>query len=236
MLRSSSAAIPIQPAASSSPAALSSSGDSSDSSSGGKTYPQLVASIRNAALIGSQKVRRLRNTGQVPGVLYGVDEDQNVVKILVTVDEKAVSKEMRERGKSLESTIYELTLQSDGESGVTQKHLVTPRQLQVNPLTEKPISVNFLKYWPDTRMRIPIEFINADQCVDLRRGSFLVRVNRFVECVCHMEIPKSLVVDLAGVQKGDVLRLNCITFPPNVKPSRNVPPDFVLGVVRTAKG
>jgi ribosomal protein L25 (general stress protein Ctc) len=39
----------------------------------------------------------LRNTGKVPGVLYGVDEDQNVVKILVTVDEKAVSKEMRDR-------------------------------------------------------------------------------------------------------------------------------------------
>jgi len=51
-----------------------------------------------------------------------------------------------------------------------------------------------------------------------------------------MEIPKSLVLDLASAQKGDVLRLNRIAFPPNVKPSRNVPPDFVVGVIRTARG
>jgi len=198
-------------------------------------YPQLTAEVRSPVLVGSSKMRRLRESGLVPGVIYGVDEDQNVVKIMVTVDEKSVLTEMRVKGKSLESTIYELHVKS-GDSGVAQKHLVTPRQLQVNPITEKPISINFIKYWPGTRMRIPIEFVNADQCVDLRRGSFLVRVNKFVECVCDMDIPKSLVLDLASAQKGDVLRLNRIAFPPNVKPSRNVPPDFVVGVIRTARG
>jgi len=214
----------------------------SSSGSSSNTYPTLVAEIRDMKDAGSSKVRRLRQAGRVPGVIYGLDEDQNVVKIMVTMDEKSILGEMRSKGKSFESTIYELHVKEGGEeagaavTGRTQKHIVTPRQLQVNPLTEKPMSLNFIKYWPGTRMRIPIEFVNADQSVDLRRGSFLITVNKFVECICDMEIPKSLVVDLTGTVKGDVLKLNHIVFPQGVKPSKNVPTDFVVGVVRSSRG
>jgi len=215
-------------------------------SSGSNSYPTLVAEIRGMNNAGSNKVRRLRQAGRVPGVIYGLDEDQNVVKIMITMDEKLILGEMRSKGKSFESTIYELHVKEGGDVGAgevgavgtgrTQKHIVTPRQLQVNPLTEKPMSLNFIKYWPGTRMRIPVEFINADQSVDLRRGSFLITVNKFIECICDMEIPKSLVVDLTGTVKGDVLKLNHIVFPPGVKPSKNVPTDFVVGVVRSSRG
>ena len=232
----SSASVPASASASTSATAISSSGIATGSNGGKQSYPQLVAEIRNPLLAGSSKMRVLRRTGKVPGVIYGIDEDQNVVKITIMVDEKDILTQIRERGMSLESTIYELHVKSEGASGGIQKHIVTPRQLQMNPITEKPLSLNFIKYWPGTRMRIPVEFINADLCVDLRRGSFLVRVNRFIECECDMEIPKSLVVDLATAQKGDVLKISQIVFPPNVKPSRTVPPDFVLGVIRTARG
>ena len=102
---------------------------------------------------------------------------------------------------------------------------------------DTPLSVNFLRYRPGNRMRIPIEFLNADQSVDLRRGSFLIRVNRFVECVCDPDvpIPKSLTVDLTDVQKGDVLRLDTLNLPVGVRPSVAVPSDYVLAVVKNAK-
>lgn len=212
------------------------------------SYPSLYAEIRTSKNYGSSKVRRLRDTGRIPGVIYGQDEDQNVFKIMVSVDEKHILTEMRERGRSLESTIYQLQVHDaapvPGEeapagstsSGRVTTHLVTPRQLQMNPITDRPLSINFVKYWPGTRVRIPVEFINMDQSVDLRRGSFLIRVNRFVECVCGMEIPKSLVLDLTGAAKGDVLRLSSLIFPPGVKPSRHVPADFVIGVIRSARG
>jgi large subunit ribosomal protein L25 len=98
------------------------------------------------------------------------------------------------------------------------------------------MSVNFLKYKPGNRMRIPIEFVNADQSVDLRRGSFLVRVNKFVECVCDGDIPEKVTVDLTGVAKGDVIRLGALQLPPGVRPSVSVPQDFVVAVIRSAKG
>jgi Ribosomal protein TL5, C-terminal domain len=102
---------------------------------------------------------------------------------------------------------------------------------------DEPISVNFLRYRPGNRMRIPVEFINADQSVDLRRGSFLTRVNRYVECICDngVPIPQNLMIDLTGVMKGEVIRVGSLKLPPGVRPAPSVPGDFVLGVIKSSK-
>lgn len=79
-------------------------------------------------------------------------------------------------------------------------------------------------------------FINEDQNQDIKRGCFLVRLNRFVECVCEEEVPRDIVIDLTNVQKGDVIRLNSLKLPHKVRPTADVAPDFVIGVVKTNKG
>lgn len=79
-------------------------------------------------------------------------------------------------------------------------------------------------------------FINEDQNQDIKRGCFLVRLNRFVECVCEEEVPRDIVIDLTNVQKGDVIRLNSLKLPPKVRPTADVASDFVIGVVKTNKG
>ncbi len=68
--------------------------------------------------------------GFIPGVVYGQDDDKNVVKTLVGVDQKMLAKELREKGTTFENTLYELVV--DGEHG-PMKVLVTPRQTQFNP-------------------------------------------------------------------------------------------------------
>ena len=102
-------------------------------------------------------------------------------------------------------------------------------------MTDLPVSVNFLRYTPGNRLRIPVEFINEDQSQDLRRGCFLVTVNQFVECVCDGEVPAKIVVDLSNVQKGEVIRLNDIVLPDKVRPAKTVGIDYVLGVVQSAR-
>lgn len=194
----------------------------------------------------------------VPGVLYGVDDDRNVLKSMVSVDKKTLVRELQERGKSFENTVYEVSI--SGENGTVSKHLVTPRQTQFcsckficysysyveflflffayfvcQLVTDQPLSVNFLRYIPGNRLRIPIDFINADQSLDLRRGCFIVRVNKFIECVCDEEVPKTVSLDLSSAQKGDVFRLNALSLPSKVRPAKTVPPDFVVCVVKSAR-
>ena len=92
-----------------------------------QNYPELLANIRGTNSSGSRKSRYLRDEGVIPGVLYGLDDERNVLKRMVSVELKTIAKELRERKNSMENTIYRLRL-DDGTA-----HLVTPRQLQVHP-------------------------------------------------------------------------------------------------------
>lgn len=183
----------------------------------------------------TRKNQRLRDSGRLPGVLYGVDEDKNVVKVNLTVDMKSVTRELRNLGESIENTIYELSL-TDEITGEVSKHTVLPRQIPLHPLADTPMSINFLKYWPGQFVRIPLSYVNEDQSVDLKRGCFLLRTSWYLECIVDSadpeHMPKSLDVDLAGTLKGDVLRLKHIAFPPFVRPSHRVPEDFVAAVIK----
>jgi hypothetical protein len=102
-------------------------------------------------------------------------------------------------------------------------------------VTDDLLSVNFLRYHPGNRLRIPVEFLNADQSQDVKRGCFIVRVNKYIECVCDEEVPAAIKLDLSGAQKGDVFRVNALQLPEKVRPAKTVPPDYVLCVVKTAK-
>ena len=151
----------------------------------------------------TRKNQRLRDNGRLPGVLYGIDENRSVVKVNLTVDAKSVARELRTLGDGIQNTIFELRLRDT--EGNLQTHAVLPRQIPLNPLTDAPMSINFLKYWPGQFVRIPLNYINHDQSIGLKRGCFLLRTSWFVECVvdsadpAHM--PKALDVDLSGTEK-----------------------------------
>jgi large subunit ribosomal protein L25 len=168
--------------------------------------------------------------GYIPGVIYGKDDDGNVLKMLVTVPVKDLMRELRSKGKSFENTLYSIIVQPTGE-----QYYTTPRQIQFNPVTDLPVSVNFLRYIPGNRIRIPVEYTNAEDNVELRRGSFLLKVNSFVECICGIDIPHSLQVDVSTASKGEVFRINNIKFPPHVRPAVSVPLDYVLCILKTSR-
>mmetsp|Transcript_13704 Transcript_13704/g.13768 ORF Transcript_13704/g.13768 Transcript_13704/m.13768 type:complete len:220 (+) Transcript_13704:51-710(+) len=193
-----------------------------------QSYPQIHGNIRKSAELGSKRSRALRQSGLIPGVVYGVDEDRNVVKFPITVPLKEIIREIRSKGRSLENCLYEIVL----DNGT--RHLVTPRQVQLHPLNDLPISANFLKYWPGNMMRIPFTFINEEQSVDLKRGCFLVHVNSYVDCICDDTIPEHIPIDVTGIKNKDIIRLSSVTLPPGVRPAKSVPSDYVICVVRAS--
>lgn len=91
-------------------------------------------------------------------------------------------------------------------------------------------------YYPGTRVSIPLVYINQDRSADLKRGSFIYRVNKFLDCVCGEEIPPQLEIDVSDAGPGQIYKLNSINFPPNVRPAKTVSPDFIAAVVKTPKG
>lgn len=162
---------------------------------------------------GSLKSRKMRKDGRVPGVLYGLDQDGNELKVTISMEAKFLNAELRKHASSFENTLYDIKVtphiedtagevnsnisNSNSSSNISRNNsngkeiimTVIPRQVQVNPITDLPISCNFLRYIPGkNRVRIPIELINAEQSVDLKRGCFLVHSNRYLECVCSEDV------------------------------------------------
>ena len=90
-------------------------------------YPEILGIVRESKHSGSRRSRLLRRQNQVPGVLYGLDDEKNVLKRMIMVDMKSIEREMRNRKSSFENTLYELKLSDD------TSYQVTPRQLQVHP-------------------------------------------------------------------------------------------------------
>eukprot|EP01032_Pedospumella_encystans_P010894 gene10894-12712_t len=86
------------------------------------------------------------------------------MKHTIKISQKDVMRELRIRGASFENTVYNLTVKKEVEgvnedktpkTEVVAQYLVTPRQTHFSPVTEFPISVNFLRYRPGNRVRIP---------------------------------------------------------------------------------
>ena len=99
-----------------------------------------------------------------------------------------------------------------------------------------PVSVNFLEYHPGNYLRIPVQVVNTENSVDLRRGCFLIRLNNFVECVCSdTNIPENIQLDLSASKKGDVFRVGNLALPANLKLSPRASPDSVLCIVKSPK-
>jgi hypothetical protein len=89
----------------------------------------------------------------------------------------------------------------------------------VNPLTDEPLGCNFLHYKPGNKLRIPIEFMNTDLNVCIRRGSYIVKINRYLECVCSgLNIPKTIQIDAKDLQDDSLIRLKDVILPPGVSP------------------
>ena len=178
----------------------------------------LDANLRLKSSKGSNNT--LRNEGMVPAVLYGGDQENE----LISVSKKHL-KNLLDRENFL-SNVLKIKLK-DKEINVL------PREVSFDVVTDEPIHVDFLRMVAGRKieLEIPVKFINNEQSPGLKRGGVLNIVRRKVELKCPTEsIPKELVVDLEGLDIGASIKISAINLPENVTPTI-VGRDFVIATV-----
>jgi large subunit ribosomal protein L25 len=159
--------------------------------------------------VGKGSARASRFEGRVPAVIYGDGKSP----LSITVERKQLVKDL-DTGAFFTS-IYDL--QVDG-----QGNRVLPRDVQLHPVTDIPLHVDFLRIGTNTTVavEVPVEFINEDDCPGLRSGGVLNVVRYTVEVSCRPDlIPNSIVVDLAGAEQGDSLHISAVELPDGVRPT-----------------
>jgi len=178
----------------------------------------LEANTRNTKSKGD--VRSLRLNGNVPGIIYG-GADQNE---MVSVSKKTL-KTLIDKENFLSNII---TLNLDGKP-----QNVLPREITYNVISDEPTHIDFLRVVPGVKIRIevPVQFINHETSPGLKRGGVLNIVRRKIELRCPSEkIPESITIDLDGIEIGESFKISSIQLDENVVPTI-MGRDFVIATL-----
>ena len=186
-------------------------------------YTTLVALPRDRA--GKGVARATRREGRVPGVIYGGKEPP----IMIALERKDM--ERRVHSPTFFTRLFEISL--DGA-----KHRVLPRDVQLHPLTDHPIHVDFLRVGADTTVdvAVPVEFINQEASPGLKRGGVLNIVQHELHLRCPVErIPEHIVVDLTGFEVGASIHISHVQLPEGVSTAVKGR-DFTIATVAAPSG
>src|ERR1700686_5713979 len=153
---------------------------------------------------GKNSARRMRRTGNVPGVLYGGPE----AAVTVSVNAKQLGVILR--SESGHNTIFKVKLPS-GE------HTAIVKDWQVDPVAGSLLHVDLLRIAMDVRMRVrvPVHTFGEPQGVKMQGGIFEM-VTREVELECLPgDIPEEFKIDVSDMMIGKQLRAADLPFDPN---------------------
>jgi large subunit ribosomal protein L25 len=160
-------------------------------------------SISAREISNSRATRRLRRSGQVPGILYGGGADT----LPFTVDERELRHALAAQGAVVE-------LQHDGSS--------TPAVLkdaQRHPVRGQTLHVDFLRVRLDVAIHavVALELVGADDAPGTKEGGVLEHVTRDVNIeALPTDIPERLELDVSQMQVNDTLFLSAVSAPANV--------------------
>lgn len=158
---------------------------------------------------GKGAARQARRDGLVPGVVYGGEKDPQAINVEFKVLFKALK-----AGRFM-STLFNLKV--EGQDDVR----VICRGIQRDVVKDLPRHIDLLRLHRNTRINlfIPVEFINEETSVGLKRGGTVTTVRNEVELkVTADNIPESLVVDLADLDIGDIVHISDIELPKGSRP------------------
>ena len=166
--------------------------------------------------LGSRANKRLRDAGQIPGVIYGHKE----AVVPITLPKKEVVNHL-----SHGAHVFDLAI--DGKS---EKVLV--KEVQYDHLGAEVIHVDFARVSADERVEVtvPLELKGTPKGED--DGGVLQQIMAELEIECLVtDIPSVIVHNVSEMKLDDVLHIKELKLPPGVKALQDE--DLVVAQVKT---
>jgi large subunit ribosomal protein L25 len=151
---------------------------------------------------------QIRRKGQIPAIVYGGKEEP----LPVSVDALTLSRHV-ESGSFL-TTPFLLNLEG-------KKTRVIPRVLQIDPVSDRPVHVDFMRLveGATVRLAIPVRFKGREISPGIKLGGVLNIVRHEVELICPADnIPDFIEGDLSDLDVRDSIHISAFKLPEGVKP------------------
>lgn len=158
---------------------------------------------------GKGGARAERREGRVPGILYGDKQEPESI----SVEYRAINQQLHTG--HFQSTIFVLEVEG-------KKTRVIPRAVQLDPVRDFPIHVDFMRLGKDALVTVdvPVRFLNEAASPGLKRGGVLNIVRHDIAVRCPADaIPDHFEVDLTGLEIGDSVHISAIKLPEGVRPT-----------------
>ena len=157
---------------------------------------------------GTGASRRLRESGRVPGVIYGAGAAAQTVEL----DQRALLRHLKM--EAFHASILDMTV--DGS-----KQQVLLRDFQMHPWKPMVLHVDFQRVDKTRKihMRVPLHFLNADIAPGVKVGGGVVQhVMNDIEIQCLPDdLPEFIEVDLKDLQLGHSIHAAELVLPKGVE-------------------
>jgi large subunit ribosomal protein L25 len=168
---------------------------------------KVVATKRDTQ--GTSASRRLRHTGQVPGILYGGSGAAQPIE----VEHNALFHALRK--EKFHASILDMEL--DGKS-----ERVLLRDFQMHPYRPLVLHVDFQRVSENQKihMRVPLHFFGQEDSPAIKLGAGLIsHVLSEVDVAClPKDLPEFIEVDLSNLQAHETVRVLDLKMPAGVTP------------------
>jgi large subunit ribosomal protein L25 len=166
---------------------------------------KVVAKMRDRA--GKGGARSSRREGLIPAVIYGDKQPP----VMIAVEPKTIERELHKEGYFN----HLLKIAVDGTD-----FDVLPRDVQVDPVTDKPLHLDFLRIGPDSiiTVQVPVHFRNEVASPGIKRGGVLnVVLHEITVRTKANKIPEFFEVDLTGLEIGHSIHMSTLAIPEGVR-------------------
>jgi large subunit ribosomal protein L25 len=179
--------------------------------------PTIDVTVREE--FGSRVSRRLRNSGQVPGVVYGGPEKAAI----------SFSADARELRRVLVGVGALIDLQVDGEA-----RPVIVKDMQLHPVRGHLLHIDFLQVRLDEKIQttVALHAEGTEDAPGVKEGGVLELPTHTLNIeALPTEIPEAIVVDVSGLGIAETLHLSAITPPSGVTFLDNLEETIVATIV-----
>ena len=166
----------------------------------------MTAAKRDGA--GKGIARALRRENKVPAVIYGDKKEP------VTISLSARDAHVEYHKGHMFTTLCDMDVEGT-------KHLVLCRDIQVHPVTDNVMHIDFLRVTPKTKIAVdvPVRFINEEKSPGMDAKGILNVVRYTIELLCTAtNIPDEVEVNLEGKEHGDAIKVSDALLPEGSKP------------------
>jgi large subunit ribosomal protein L25 len=166
----------------------------------------LAAELRERS--GKGAARATRRSGLVPGVIYG----EKQAPVCIQLDPRVVWAQITKSGF--------FTQLFDVDLGANGKHRCLARDVQMHPVTDQPIHIDFMRVSADhaIHVSVPVHFANDTKSPGIKKGGVLNVEMHEIEVLCSPDaIPHELVIDLTGFEIGHSVHVKDLALPAGVK-------------------